>query len=102
MKKTVGNVFLGLIYTILYAPLLVMVLFSFNSAKSTSVFEGFSLKWYKELFSSSQTIDALTNTLILATLSALIATVITIVAVRSHRRLVKEYQASLDKKKIAA
>ena len=76
MKKTVGNVFIALIYILLYAPLLVMVFFSFNSAKSTSVFQGFSLKWYRELFSSSNTITALQNTLILAVTSALIATVI--------------------------
>ncbi len=76
MKKSLGNIFLALIYIILYAPLLVMVLFSFNSARSTSVFQGFSLKWYIELFNSSTAMTALKNTLILAVVSALIATVI--------------------------
>ena len=41
-----------------------MVLFSFNSSKSTANFTGFSLKWYQELFSSGSSMEALKNTLI--------------------------------------
>ena len=97
MKKTAGNVFIALIYILLYAPLLVMVFFSFNSAKSTSVFQGFSLKWYRELFSSSNTITALQNTLILAVTSALIATVIgTAAAVYIYYVKNKAWKNTLD------
>lgn len=97
MKKTAGNVFIALIYILLYAPLLVMVFFSFNSAKSTSVFQGFSLKWYKELFASSNTITALQNTLILAVTSALIATVIgTAAAVYIYYVKNKAWKNTLD------
>ncbi|MCR5055371.1 MAG: ABC transporter permease [Clostridia bacterium] len=64
------------VYAFLYLPLIIMIFFSFNSAKSTSVFESFSFKWYGELFSSSDTLEALRNTLILALASALIATVL--------------------------
>ena len=97
MKKTAGNVFIALIYILLYAPLLVMVFFSFNSAKSTSVFQGFSLKWYRELFSSSNTITALQNTLILAITSALIATVIgTAAAVYIYYVKNKAWKNTLD------
>lgn len=64
-----------LIFTFLYAPMAVMIFFSFNSSKSTYVFKGFSLKWYGELFNSSITITALKNTLLLAVVSAIIATV---------------------------
>lgn len=53
----------------------VMIVFSFNSSKSTYVFENFSLKWYGELFNSTATITALKNTLLLAVVSAIIATV---------------------------
>ena len=74
MKKFLGNLFMALIYVVLYAPLLVMVFFSFNAGRSTSVFTGFSLKWYSELFASRDTMNALENTLILATASAVIAT----------------------------
>ena len=76
MRKSIGNIFTAGVYFLLYAPLLVMVFFSFNESKSTSVFSGFSLRWYRELFSSSDTVTALKNTLILAVVSAVIATIL--------------------------
>lgn len=75
-----GRVMMTLVYVFLYAPLVMMIVFSFNSSKSTSVFAGFSTKWYVELFNSGAVINALRNTLILAVLSAVIATVIGTVA----------------------
>ncbi|MBO4261534.1 MAG: ABC transporter permease [Clostridia bacterium] len=74
--KHANRIIMAVVYGFLYLPLIFMILFSFNSAKSTSVFEGFSFKWYGELFSSSDTLEALRNTLILALASALIATVL--------------------------
>ena len=67
---------MGLVYAFLYAPIVVMIFFSFNSAKSTTKFEGFSLKWYEELFRKPEVIEALMNTLILALASAAIATIL--------------------------
>lgn len=97
MKKSVGNIFIGIIYFLLYAPLLVMVFFSFNEAKSTSVFTGFSLKWYRELFSSSTTMTALKNTLILAVASSVIATLIgTAAAVYIYYLRKKWWKNTLD------
>lgn len=76
-KRQFGrNAYTSLVFLFLYMPIAVLVLYSFNSSNSTSTFEGFSLKWYRELFSDAATLDALKNTLILAILSALIATVI--------------------------
>ena len=84
--RRLGKLFTALVFIFMYAPLLVMVFFSFNSTNSKSVFTGFSLYWYKEMFSSADTIDALKNTLILAVLSAIIATVLgTAAAVAIHR-----------------
>lgn len=84
--KTFGRIFNFAVYAVMYAPLLIMVFFSFNAGKSTTVFSGFSLKWYKEVFSSRQTMTALRNTLILAALSSLIATVLgTLAAVGMYR-----------------
>ena len=60
--------FIALMLVFLYAPLLVMTIFSFNSSKSTSVFEGFSLKWYEQLLYDGDSITALQNTLILSIL----------------------------------
>ncbi len=74
--KFISRFYTTIIMIFLYAPLAVMVLFSFNSARSTSVFGGFSTKWYLELINDSATMTALQNTLILAVASALIATVI--------------------------
>jgi spermidine/putrescine transport system permease protein len=74
-----------LIYVFLYAPIAVLILFSFNSSNSTGVFTGFSLRWYKELLSDSATLTALKNTLILAVASSVIATILgTIAAVGMH------------------
>ena len=74
--KLLSRLYMALIFVFLYAPLLIMVLFSFNEANSLSNFTGFSLRWYEELFQSEEVLDVLSNTLILALLSAAIATVI--------------------------
>ena len=75
-KNKLGTLFTTLVYALLFSPLLVMVFFSFNSTKSTTVFGGFSLRWYRELFASSDTVNALKNTMVLAVLSAVIATIL--------------------------
>jgi len=75
MKYT-SRIYLCLIFAILYIPILTLILFSFNDANSTADFTGFTLKWYRELFSSPKTFEALRNTLILAVLSAILSTVI--------------------------
>ena len=78
--RSLSKLYTTLIFLVLYAPIAVMVLFSFNSSNSTGVFTGFSLYWYKELLGDPATLAALKNTLILAVLSSLIATVIGTVA----------------------
>ena len=60
----------------LYAPIIVMIFFSFNSATSTSVISGFSLRWYKMLLSDDVAMRSLYNSLVLAVLSAVISTVL--------------------------
>ncbi len=60
----------------LYAPVAVMIFFSFNSGESVWVFEGFSFDWYKGLIYDSTMITALGHTLIIAILSAFISTVL--------------------------
>lgn len=74
--KTLSKLYTTLIFVFLYAPIVILILFSFNSSNSTGVFEGFSLRWYKELLGDSATLAALKNTLILAVLSSVISTVI--------------------------
>ena len=76
MRKHLSRAYLFLVFGILYIPILTLILFSFNSANSTANFEGFSLRWYIELFNSPDAFAALRNSLILAGLSSIIATVI--------------------------
>ena len=90
MKKT-RNIYTALVFIFLYMPIFVLILYSFNSSNSTSTFEGFSLKWYRELFSDSATLDALKNTLILAILSALISTVIGTMAAYGINKMQNKY-----------
>ena len=74
--KGFSKVYIALVLVFLFAPIAVLIFFSFNSGGSTSVFEGFSLKWYKELFKNAEILEALKNSLILAVTSAAISTVI--------------------------
>lgn len=76
MKKILSRSYMALIFLFLYAPILLLVFFSFNSTNSNVNFEGFSLKWYIELFKDEEILGALGNTLIIAFLSAVISTVI--------------------------
>ena len=91
MKKYLSRIYLCLIFAILYIPILTLIFFSFNDSNSTAVFTGFSLKWYKELFSSPDTFTALRNTLILAVLSSLLSTVIGTAAAEGFYRMRNKY-----------
>ena len=72
--KRASKIYTALIMIFLFAPMVILLVFSFNEAKSLSVFSGFSLKWYRELFRDDETLKAVANTLILAVLAALIST----------------------------
>ncbi len=74
--KTLSRLYVALIIFFLYAPVAVMVAFSFNSGNSVWVFEGFSLDWYKGLIFDRTMLTALQHTLVIAVLSAIISTVL--------------------------
>ena len=74
--KTLSRAFMILVFGILYIPMMVLVLFSFNATESTANFTGFSLEWYKKLLSDEDAFIALRNTLILAVASSALSTVI--------------------------
>lgn len=75
-KKALSNIYIALIMLFLYAPMAVMVVMSFNGTSSTSVLSGFSLKWYGELLNDRITLQALSNTLVLAITSSILALII--------------------------
>ena len=74
--KVSSKIYSAIIFLFLFAPIVILLVFSFNSTKSLSVFSGFSLRWYKELFSDSATLEAVRNTLLLALSATVISTVI--------------------------
>ena len=73
--KRASKIYTALVMIFLFAPIAILLVFSFNKAKSLSVFSGFSFYWYRELFRDVETLKAVRNTLILAVSAALISTV---------------------------
>ena len=96
-KKKLNFRTLCIIFTFifLYMPIGVLIFFSFNKGDSTAVFSGFSLRWYKELFTDTATLNALKNTLVLAVLSSVIATVIGTAAAYGISKMRNKYVKSL-------
>ena len=78
MKKNskLSRFYLGLIFVLMYLPIAVVIVFSFNESKFPVRFTGFSLKWYQELFSDSAMIEALGNSLFLGVVSCFVSAVI--------------------------
>lgn len=76
IKKSLQKLYLALIFIILYAPIVTLIVLSFNQSKTRSKWGGFTLKWYKELFQNEQIMSAFYTTLVIAFLSAAAATVI--------------------------
>ena len=77
MKKNgiLSRAFLVLLFLFLYAPIFVLIVFSFNDSKSNAVWGGFTLDWYAQLFNNRTVLDALQTTLLVSVLATLIATV---------------------------
>lgn len=76
MKKTARNIYLGLILFFMYAPIVTLIVLSFNVSKSRAKWGGFTLHWYSSLFQDKAIMAALYNTLLIALVSAVLATII--------------------------
>ncbi|MBR4151108.1 MAG: ABC transporter permease [Firmicutes bacterium] len=74
--KTASRIYLALVFIFLYAPLAVMILISFNGGESTTVMDGTSLRWYREMLRDGATLQALQNTVVLSISSAVISTIL--------------------------
>lgn len=95
--KAVSKIYMALAFAFLFAPIVLMLVFSFNDSKSLSVFAGFSLKWYRELLRDEQTLTSVKNTLILALSSSVISTVMgTAAAVGIDKIRSKWYRTAID------
>ncbi|MBO5856794.1 MAG: ABC transporter permease [Clostridia bacterium] len=94
MKKGIYRLYTFLVYLFLYAPIIVLIVYSFNESSSRGKWGGFSLKWYAKLFDNPTIMTSLKNTLLIALLSAIIATVIgTLAAIGIHK--LKPFSKSL-------
>ena len=81
-KKTslTSKVYMAIIFLFLYAPIVVMTVFSFNDSSSTYQMSGFTTYWWKEMFANSSAMDALKNTLVLAVATSAVSTVLGVLA----------------------
>lgn len=89
--KTSSKIYTALIMLFLFAPIAILLVFSFNESKSLSVFSNFSLYWYKELLRDEETLDAVKNTLLLACCASAISTVMGTAAAVGMNKLRNRY-----------
>ena len=75
MKK-LSKIYLALLFIFLYAPIFVLIVYSFNESKSKTVFSGFTFDWYVKLFNNELIMTSLRNTLIIAIVASVISTVL--------------------------
>ncbi|WP_369299060.1 ABC transporter permease [uncultured Neglectibacter sp.] len=100
MKKAITRVYTFLMFLFLYAPILVLIVFSFNDTETSSrtVWSGFSLRWYEKLFEDRLILEALRNTLVIAVIAAVAATVLGTVAavgINSMKKLPRRIMMNL-------
>lgn len=75
-QRRVGSrVFMALVFLFLYAPIFLMIIFSFNAGNSNVVWKGFSLHWYEELFQDRSIMNSVYTTLLVSLLATVISTV---------------------------
>jgi len=90
-----GRFFMALVFIFLYAPIVVLIVFSFNAIKSRTVWGGFSLQWYVELFQDSLIMNSLYTTLAVSILSAVIATVVGTITAIGLSQMRKRWRSPL-------
>lgn len=76
MKKSIERIYLLVIFLFLYLPILLLIVLSFNDSKAKVVWGGFTLRWYRELFSNTAVMEAFYTTIFVSLASALIATIL--------------------------
>lgn len=93
VKKSAEQIYLSLIFLFLYLPIVVLIVLSFNDSKTKVQWGGFTLKWYRNLFSSSSIMEAFWTTLLISLASALIATLLGTLAALGIDAMKKRHQA---------
>ena len=95
MMKILKRFYLTVCYIFLYAPIVVLIVFSFNESKNRATFTGFSLKWYESLFQNELIMESLGNTLIVAICASLIAVLLGTVAAVGISGMRKKMRATM-------
>lgn len=95
IKSGLRKFYITLIFIFLYAPIATLMVLSFNASKTRAKWGGFTFKWYKSLFENEVILRALGNTLLIAFLSALIATVIGTIACIAMQNMKKRTRSIL-------
>ena len=80
MVKRLKRFYLFLVFAFLYAPIVFLMVFSFNDSKFKSTWNGFTLKWYEELFRNSEILSSFYNSLLVAVLATIVATILGTIA----------------------
>ena len=75
-NSKLANIYLGFMLVVMYLPIIIVIVYSFNSSRISSIWGGFSLKWYEELLRDRPMFDAAKNSLVLATSSSVLAAII--------------------------
>ncbi|GFN34239.1 ABC transporter permease [Tepidimicrobium xylanilyticum] len=76
VSRALKRLYTVLIFLFIYAPIIVLIIFSFNNSRSRGTWSGFTFKWYVELFKDAEVLKALYYTILIAVLSAIISTII--------------------------
>ncbi len=95
IRNFARRLYIALIFIFLYAPIITLIVLSFNASKTRAKWGGFTLKWYKSLFENEAILQALWNTLSIALLSAFIATIIGTIACISMQAMKKRNRSLL-------
>ena len=77
--KKLKNFYIGLVFLFLYLPIIILVIYSFNTSKMNIIFEGFTLDWYKNLFQNKELLEAFFNTMIIAVVSTIVSVIIGVI-----------------------
>ena len=75
-NEKLKTIYIGLVLFFLYLPIIILIVYSFNSSKMNILFESFTFDWYKNLFHNSELLAAFSNTMIIAVTSTVISTII--------------------------
>ena len=75
-RTKLPNIYLGLILALMYVPIVLVIIYSFNESKISSVWDGFSLKWYVDLFKDESMFEALLHSIVLGLSSSFAAAII--------------------------